>query len=240
MLDRNLSKLIRKDFQIGNDEIKYTEAKEQFRLNEFDLEQIRHQKLEFTVNSSIKAENYRKKGCIVEKLHSSIHSEEYRIRTYTVLIDDLKRIMKLKNISIENMNKDIKKEYEEKIHNLENIIESLKNKSITLQNENTNLKSKLQEEEEEQESSKSFHQHWLDTIFVCFQYAFKIAEKGEKVQFTKTNISENPNEKGVKIDILKEEIKLRMNGEEPTKTVVNLLKKAIPQHLRTPRGAPQK
>ena len=83
-------------------------------------------------------------------MHSSIHSEEYRIRTYTVLIDNLKRIMKLKNISIENMNKDIKKEYEEKIHNLENIIESLKNKSITLQNENTNLKSKLQEEEEEE------------------------------------------------------------------------------------------
>lgn len=45
MLDRNLSKLIRKDFQIGNDEIEYTEAKEQFRLNEFDLEQIRHQEL---------------------------------------------------------------------------------------------------------------------------------------------------------------------------------------------------
>lgn len=149
--------------------------------------------------------------------------------------------MKLKNISIENMNKDIKKEYEEKIHNLENIIESLKNKSITLQNENTNLKSKLQEEEEEElESSKSSHQHWIKTILVCFQYAFKIAEKGEKVQFTKTNISKNPNEKGAKIDILKEEIKLRMNGEEPTKTVVNLLKKAIPQNLRTPRGAPQK
>lgn len=114
MLDRNLSKLIRKDFQIGNDEIEYTEAKEQFRLNEFDLEQIRHQELEFNVNSSIKAENYRKKGCIVEKLHSSIHSEEYRIRTYTVLIDDLKRIMKLKNISIKNMNKDIKKNMKKK------------------------------------------------------------------------------------------------------------------------------
>ena len=150
--------------------------------------------------------------------------------------------MKLKNISIKNMNKDIKKEYEEKIHNLENIIESLKNKSITLQNEKTNLKSKLQEvqEGEEQESSKSSHQHWLDTIFVCFQYAFEIAEEGEKVQFTKTNVPKNPNEKGIKIDILKKEIKLRMNGKKPITTVVNLLKKAIPQHLRTSRGAPQK
>ncbi len=68
MLDRNLSKLIRKDFQIGNDEIEYTEAKEQFRLNEFDLEQIRHQELEFNVNSSIKAENYRKKRMHCRKI----------------------------------------------------------------------------------------------------------------------------------------------------------------------------
>ena len=68
MLDRNLSKLIRKDFQIGNNEIEYTEAKEQFRLNEFDLKQIRHQELEFNVNSSIKAENYKKKRMHCRKI----------------------------------------------------------------------------------------------------------------------------------------------------------------------------
>lgn len=42
MLDRNISKIIRKDFQIGSDEIEYTEAKEQYCLKEFDLEQIRY------------------------------------------------------------------------------------------------------------------------------------------------------------------------------------------------------
>lgn len=181
MLDRNISKIIRKDFQIGSDEIEYTKAKEQYCLKEFDLEQIRYRELEFIVNSSIKDEYYKKKGCIVEKLYSPIYSEEYRIRTYTVLINDLKRIIRLKN-----MNNDIKKEYEEKIYNLKNIINSLRN--ITLQNENINLKSKLQEvqkKEEEQECSKSSHQHWIDTILVCFQYAFEIAEKGKKYSLQK-------------------------------------------------------
>ena len=237
MLDKNISKLIKKDFQIGNDEIEYTEAKEQFRLNEFELEQIRHRELEFTLNSSIKAENYRKKGCIVEKLYSYIHSEEYKIYTYTVLIDDIERIIKLRNLSRKNMDKDIKKEYEEKIYNLKNMIKSLEKEKIALQNENTNLKSKLQEA---QENSKSSHQPWKETIFACFQYAFEIARKGKKVPFTKTNIPENPNEKGIKIDILKEEIKSRMGGKKPTTTVVNLLKKAIPPHLRNSRGRSHK
>lgn len=154
MLDRNISKIIRKDFQIGSDEIEYTEVKEQYCLKEFDLEQIRYRELEFIVNSSIKAENYKKKGCIVEKLYSPIYSEEYRIRTYTVLINDLKRIIRLKNISIKNMNNDIKKEYEEKIYNLKNIINSLRNKNITLQNENINLKSKLQEVQKKRKNKK--------------------------------------------------------------------------------------
>lgn len=237
MLDRNLSKLIRKDFQIGNDEIEYTEAKEQFSLNEFELEQIRHRELEFTVNSSIKADNYKKKGCIVVKLHSYIHSEEYKIYTYTVLIDDLKRIIKLKNLSRENMDKDIKKEYEEKIHNLENMIKSLEKEKIDLQNKNTELEYNLKMAQEE---SRASHQPWKNTISACFKYILEVAEKGDIVPFTKTNTSENPNEKGVKIDILKEKIKLRMNGEEPITTVVNLLKDAIPPHLRNPRGRSHK
>ena len=60
MLDRNISKIIRKDFQIGSDEIEYTKAKEQYCLKEFDLEQIRYRELEFIVNSSIKDEYYKK------------------------------------------------------------------------------------------------------------------------------------------------------------------------------------
>lgn len=237
MLDRNLSKLIRKDFQIGNDEIEYTEAKEQFRLNEFELEQIRHRELEFTVNSSIKADNYKKKGCIVVKLHSYIHSEEYKICTYTVLIDDIERIIKLKNISRENMDKDIKKEYKEKIHNLENMIKSLEKEKIDLQNKNTELEYNLKMAQEEARAS---HQPWKNTISACFKYIFEVAEKGDIIPFTKTNPPENPNEKGVKIDILKEEIQSRMDGKEPITTVVSLLREAIPTHLRNPRGRSHK
>ena len=82
-------------------------------------------------------------------MYSPIYSEEYRIRTYTVFINDLKRIIRLKNI-----NNDIKKEYEEKIYNFKNIINSLRNKNITLQNENINLKSKLQEVQKKRKNKK--------------------------------------------------------------------------------------
>lgn len=91
-----------------------------------------------------------------------------------------------------------------------------------------------------QEKSRASHKTWMDTIAACFEYIFKIAKKGNIISFTKTNTSENPNEKGVKIDILKKEIKSRMDGKEPTATVVILLKKAIPPRLRRSRGRSHK
>ena len=84
--------------------------------------------------------------------------------------------------------------------------------------------------------SSTLDRHNISLLSICFWNSWK----RKKIQFTKTNISEKQNENGIKTDILKEEIQSRMGGKKPITTVVNLLKKAIPPHLRTPRGAPQK